>query len=307
MGHTFYFDFEPVLMEWVQNMLGTIGVQIASLFTMLGEELVIIAILGFLYWCYDKEFAKVIGTNIVVALVLNPLIKNIVIRRRPYFDHEGIKCLKAVDSDADIYDIAAQGYSFPSGHSTNSAVVYWSLLKRKYEGGFRALKPILIILPILIGLSRIAIGVHYPTDVLAGWALGGAIIILLNALGRMIEKRGTLHLAIFLISLVGVLYCRTSDYFTSLGVMAGFFLAIPFEERFVNFEPTRKPLLIVLRLVGGIAIYFALNTLLKLPFDAAFLASSVLPAFLIRSLRYTIILFIIVGIYPLAFGRIKIK
>ena len=70
MGNTFYFDFEPALIEWLQNMIGTIGMYFASLFTMFGEKLILISILGFLYWCYDKEFAKRIGTNIVVGLVL---------------------------------------------------------------------------------------------------------------------------------------------------------------------------------------------------------------------------------------------
>jgi membrane-associated phospholipid phosphatase len=48
------------------------------------------------------------------------MAKNIALRRRPYFDHESIHILRVVEPEADIYDIAAQGYSFPSGHSTNA-------------------------------------------------------------------------------------------------------------------------------------------------------------------------------------------
>jgi len=303
MGNTFYFDFEPAMMEWIQNMIGTIGMYIASLFTMLGEEVALIAILGFLYWCYDKELAKRIGLNIVVGIVWTPMIKNVVLRRRPYFDHSDVKCLKPVDGSADIYDIAAQGYSFPSGHSTNSAIAYWSMLKSRHARKLNGLRVFLLIIPILVGLSRIALGVHYPSDVIAGWMLGGGIVILLPILRDRVEKAWKLHLAIFMISLIGVFYCRTEDYFTALGVMAGFFLAIPFEEKYVKFEGTKDPLCIALRLAGGVGIYIALNMLLKLPFDSAFLESPVLTAFLIRSIRYAIILFVVMGMYPLTFKR----
>ena len=61
-GITFYFDWEVALQEWLQSVIGTgIGVKIASAITMFGEELIMIAVLGFLYWCYDKEFGRFVG------------------------------------------------------------------------------------------------------------------------------------------------------------------------------------------------------------------------------------------------------
>lgn len=52
-----------------------IGTKIVSFITMFGEELVMIAVLGFLYWCYDKKFGRFVGTNILVGLVVNPMLK----------------------------------------------------------------------------------------------------------------------------------------------------------------------------------------------------------------------------------------
>lgn len=297
-GITFFFDWEVKLIQWIQSWLGPAGTAIASFITLFGEEFFLVAILGFLYWCYDKEFGKYAGLTIVTGIVWNPLIKNIFLRRRPYFDNPAIKCLKPVDSSADIMDIAAQGFSFPSGHSTNSAVVFGSLAVYSKK---KVLWIIAIIAPLLVGISRFSVGVHYPTDVLCGWLLGITVIALMTFLNNKIQKKWLLHLIIFLISCVGLFYCHTNDYFTGLGIMAGFFLAEEFEERFVKFEITKNILAIICRMIAGFAVYLGLNALLKLPFSKDFLHSATAGAYLIRTLRYTIVGFVAIGVYPMVF------
>lgn len=69
--------------------------------------------------------------------------------------------------------------SFPSGHATVSAVVYLTLGALLAEiTPLRSLKvfyvAVAIILTLIIGVSRVYLGVHYPTDVVAGWSIGGA-------------------------------------------------------------------------------------------------------------------------------------
>ena len=172
-GNTFFFDWEVSLIVWLQAHMGTFGTTLASFISSFGEELACVAVIGFLYWCYDKRFGRFVGLNVLVGLVANPMIKNIFVRLRPYFVSPEIQCLKPVDKSADIYNIAAQEYSFPSGHSTNAAAVYGSLAKYKKN---KVLTVIAVILPLLIGVSRFCLGVHYPTDVLCGWLLGLAII-----------------------------------------------------------------------------------------------------------------------------------
>ena len=77
--------------------------------------------------------------------------------------------------------------------------------------------------------------------------------------------------------------------------------AIPFEDRYVGFKSTDSILSKILRLVGALAVYFALNTLLKLPFDKSFLESGSFLSLLVRTLRYAIVMFVILGIYPMVF------
>ncbi|SEQ51388.1 PAP2 superfamily protein [Lachnospiraceae bacterium NE2001] len=313
-GLTFYFEWEVRLMEWLQSMMGSVAVTLASFITLFGEETVMVLVLAFLYFCYDKEFGKFIGENITLAMVLNPMIKNIFVRRRPYFDNPGVKCLKRVNSSADQFDIAAQGFSFPSAHSTDSIVVYGSFpiyIAKNKRKGFRMFLIIAIVLPILVGISRFSLGVHYPTDVMMGWLLGGICLVFMTFLqskfGGDSTKKHRMHLVIFLIAALGIIYCRSNDYFTGLGVMAGLYMAEYVEEKYINFEKSGSILESVLRLLVGGAIYFGLNAIIKLPFSEEFRSSATLGAFLFRFIRYTIASFILLGVYPIAFNKIKKK
>ena len=88
--------------------------------------------------------------------------------------------------------------SFPSGHSMLSATVFLTLgaLLGRFVKPFRLKAYFLIIalvLTLLVGVSRVYMGVHYPTDVLAGWAAGLAWALICWLVARHLQKRGALE------------------------------------------------------------------------------------------------------------------
>jgi len=72
------------------------------------------------------------------------------------------------------YDVVVHSLSFPSGHAGNSTITYLTLalILGPVVGSTRALVAVAALLTFVIGLTRPMLGVHWPTDVLAGWAWG---------------------------------------------------------------------------------------------------------------------------------------
>nr|WP_314260144.1 phosphatase PAP2 family protein [uncultured Devosia sp.] len=88
--------------------------------------------------------------------------------------------------------------SFPSGHAMLSAVTFLTLGAVLAQlAPTRALRifsfTIAIVLTVMVGMSRIYMGVHFPSDVLAGWCLGAAWALLCSTAAMMLKRRGTVE------------------------------------------------------------------------------------------------------------------
>jgi len=298
VGRSFWLGFEAPLMEWLQSHLGTSICNIISQLSALGEEVILVFLLGLIYWSLNKKMGKYLGLNMCMTCVWNPMLKNVFIRRRPYFDHENIKLMRLIDPDADLYDISAQGYSFPSGHSTNAATFYGGLARSVKK---RWMTAIAVIATILVGFSRVVVGAHYPTDVMCGWLLGIFVIIFVPWLSSKIQNRNVLYLLLLAMTLPGMIYCRSSDYYSGLGLLIGFMAGSLFEEKFVKFENTKKVMFACIRVILGLALFVGLNAVLKLPFSVEFLESGTYASLMVRCCRYAIVAFVDFGVYPMLF------
>ncbi len=300
MGTSFWFDWEIDLMVFLQSKVTPFIQKLCEIITFFGDEYAMILIIGFLYWGYKKELGKKLGIYAVTALMISVDIKDVIKRRRPYFDHPAIRCIKPRSNEGGIYDIAVQGYSFPSAHAVNSVTTYSALgmdVKNKI------LKIFLIVCPLIIGLSRVTLGVHYPTDVIAGWLISIIAITLIS----LIQNQYIIYGLIIAMGIAGCFISRSTDFYSSFGISIGFIAGFLFEERFVKFENTKNVFRMILRTALGIGIFLVLNTLFKLPFSEAFLESVSSLAFAVRTARYAIIVFLLIGVYPMAFKFVDKK
>lgn len=109
---------------------------------------------------HTRSVAASAALSVGISVALFMCIKNLIGRPRPYEAWTELTCLmKAPDK-----------FSFPSGH-TMTAFAVWGVLFT----GLPALSHLYLLIAILIALSRVFLGLHYPTDILVGAALGGGI------------------------------------------------------------------------------------------------------------------------------------
>ena len=290
---------EIEIITFLQKYMSESLIVLASFMTDFGDDIAMILVVGLFYWCLDKKKGLKLCLYLSVVNIFYPMIKNVVKRPRPYMQHEEIECLKPA-YDGDPYDVSVQSYSFPSGHMSNAGAVYGGLI-RFFKN--KILRIVLFVLIVIIGISRFALGVHYPSDVLVGLLLGVATTYLIDYCEqKFARKKYFLVLTVF--GLVGFAFCTSNDFYTGYGIMLGTMLGNIIEEKYVNFKETSNIWEIIIRLIGGVSIYFVLNVLLKLPFSETFLESNTLEAHLIRCLRYVIEISIGFGIYPALFRYI---
>lgn len=303
MGNVFFFGWEIDFILWIQTFVNVFTTLLAKFLQICGEEYVLILVLGLLYWSIDKKLGRRASLAMIGSMLFGTLVKGLVLRRRPYMDNEQIKCITPPHREADIMSVKEQGYSFPSLHSTMAAATYGTIAVDTKK---KATIAIGIIMPLLIGLSRPFLGVHYPTDVLVGWTLG---IISIFVLGGIENKYGYKigFLVPLVISVSGFFYCADTEFFSGYGVALGLFLGFMFEEKFVEFEYCKKWWTYILRPVGGVLVFAIITRLLKIPLQFVSLEETSTAALIYRLFRYTLSTFVAIGVYPIVFKLCKNK
>ncbi len=129
----------------------------------LGDGIVwylLIVMLPILYGAAALRPAIVMALTGVLGLTLYTLLKRVFVRERPFITHVAI----------DLKGAPLDRYSFPSGHTLHAVSFAWQATAHFPELGW-----VLVPLAALIAGSRVVLGLHYPSDVLAGAAIGAAL------------------------------------------------------------------------------------------------------------------------------------
>ena len=143
--------------------------------------LVTIMVVGYLVATRRRAAAVFVSVAVVGGALLSSALKSLFFRARP---------------DVVPHLVHVTSASFPSGHAMNSAVVYLTLatLLARTEPQERVrvyLLAVAISLALLVGVSRVYLGVHWPSDVIAGWCVGAVWAVICSLVGKALLRRHT--------------------------------------------------------------------------------------------------------------------
>lgn len=265
---------------------------LALLITEFGGQLILIGVIGILYWCFDKKMGERIGLITLVTINFNNFIKGIVLEKRPY-EHLGYEHLQKLPGK----DGSEGSTSFPSGHSQNSAAVY-TTISLNYEN--RIITTICIVLIILVPVSRVLLGVHFPHDVIVGSILGIITAVIINYfINRYLKAELIIYLISFLAFLPMIIFFPTKDGFVGYGLLLGLFLGTRIEHKYINFTNDVSIKYKILRIIIGIAVLLVIKEGGKLILTSIYKENEI--PFVFDMIRYFLIAFCASGVIPFLF------
>ena len=263
-------------------------------FTFLGDEEFFLIFLPFFYWCADRRTGVRLLVVFLISVYINSAVKVLADQPRPFEYDSRVKAITP-----------ATGGGLPSGH-TQSAAVLWGYLAYCYRH-----KLVWIITGLFIigvPLSRIYLGVHFPTDIFGGYVLG--VIVLLGfiwlaplmeswlvgaELGRQIGIALILPAILILLSPSADPNCLTAG-----STLLGFCCGVVLERRWVGFKTGGIWWKQVLRYLIGLIILVCVWLGLKIAFKG------LQPDSVFRVIRYSAVgLWCSIGA-PWLFVRLKL-
>ena len=275
-----------------------------SLITYLGDETCFMAIALLFFWCVSKKQGYFILVAGLAGNIVNQFLKLWFRIPRPWVQDPNFTILEQARE-------AADGYSFPSGHSQSAVGTFGAIANTT---GNKWVKWVCLAVCVLVPLSRMYIGVHTLSDVLVGVGMACALVGLLRKpMVEHTEKAMKPLIAVMLFMALGLLLfvelypfpadvdvhnleSGTKNAYTMLGCIAGVALVYVLEKKYVRFETKAVWWAQILKVAFGLAAVLAVKEGLRSPLDALFAGH--LAA---RAVRYFLIVLVAGGVWPLTF------
>lgn len=285
---------------------------VMSAVTRLGHELLPIAIICIFYWCVNKKLAYKAGFSFFFSGLTVQTLKITFRIDRPWILDPDFKPVESAIEEA-------TGYSFPSGH-TQAATSLFSTLALFFKKWYVKLACVLIFL--LVGFSRMYLGVHTPLDVLVSMGVtlffSIAVFVIIDKIYDTRRYDAALSIVMAVISLAVMIYAAllmhngtieykyASDCCKSGGAGLAFAIGFFLERRYINFDTKARNVGIqILKFAVGIALALAAKSALK-PLFALFLTDGV-PALIGDAMRYFVLVIWIIAVYPAIFKKVGAK
>lgn len=249
--------------------------------TNLGRDEVFIVVLALYTWLFSPGGGRTLGVVFAGSYLVNSALKYGLNLPRPFTNDPGLV--------SDTVRATGGGPGLPSGHAQMSATLWGGIAAQVRRPGMWVVAGVLIA---LIAVSRLALNVHYPSDVIVGLLLGG-LAALVAGRAAFVDA-GTWRWAVPLAALLvaAVLPAGTPrEYGTGLGLFAGFWYARP------TFAPPHdvagRLIVGVLGLLIVFAVFFGLGALPPAIKDIG----------LVRALRYAVLVVVAVEVVPAVLRR----
>ncbi len=249
-------------------------------FTFFGEETIFMVVAMGFFWCIDKKTGYLLLYISFLGNIINTFLKLIFLIPRPWVLDKNFTIVESARS-------GATGYSFPSGHTQNSAGLFLGIARARKEVW---LQIVCFALTLLVAFSRMYLGVHTPADVLV--SLGVALLLVLAAYPVLNRAWDNAKLFIPLIAVllcVGIalilyielspmpsnaivefsLSCNESGY-KMVGGAFGFAAVLWLERKYINFPVKAVWWAQLIKLFAGLGLVIAVQTLTKAPLLALF-------------------------------------
>ena len=290
---------------WLEGIRMPVLNEFMLAITTLGEETAFLAMALIFFWCVDKKRGYLLMSVGFLGTMFNQFMKLWFRIPRPWVLDENFTILEQARE-------AASGYSFPSGHTTSAVGTFGSIAVSSRKRWVQVLS---VTVAVLVGISRMYIGVHTPADVLVGALTSILLIVLLrNVVLSGSEKGMKVIIAVMIAVAIGLLafvelYPFPADVdvhnlesglknaYTMIGCMVGVAVVYTVDIKYLDFQTKAVWWAQILKATLGLLLVLAVKEGLRSPLDAMFAGNMIA-----RAVRYFLIVIVAGIIWPLTFN-----